>query len=813
MENNGTYYSHHEISDILPVSIDISPGADISRIKHYRNVLAHCNGNISDVEFEKQWLEICQAIVRLGGESYKEMCAQVRITSLSSGRGHGMKYIHQEIIEDWKEIETKLIETNAIKELIKVTEKSNFIAVIGPSGCGKSTAAHQVALLLHRNDGYQIVPSNFPTDITQYYNESEKQVFVFDDVCGKYSLDYDLLKKWKKLGTELNKIKQCEHVIILVSSRSDIFYQFKDVQFLFTTHFDMLSNDYRLCNNERFLMAKAHIGEENAEILRKSNYFNRYDFFPLLCQIFATEKDRNIKDFFSQPVKVIKKELTLMKEEKDQTSFAVLALFVIYNNCITDEILSPTSGIKTILSDIAEECVLSSVLNIKVVRIQLECFLHSYVKKIGSSYMIMHDKLFDIFVSFYGEHILDIILNHCNYPVISTRFQLQSVKNEDEFMIKVPVEKEEKYFQRFFHFSNAGDFANTFWHQNFENKTFHQQFLKLLSEDQNCRDFCLSLSDTESSPLFITVAKGYIDITKVLLDMGMNVTVYNELQLTPLAYAAGCLEILKLLLKSSGDFNKKQSKQRHSFGWCSAVTHLFSVCSYISNISNLSIMDNQKRCVENFKYRQENVVDLGSVTHMGTPLLLATTFGHTDIVKLLINHNCDIDPHDWFPITPLYLAALCNHVEIVGVLLEHGCDINNCNENNESPLYVASKWGYVDIVKLLLDNNCDINICNKVLESPLHAASKYKSCVEFEYDFPDFSLKTFEKMIHIFHSHEMKVSNKDYLEIVKLLLMKNADANICNKDGKTPMEVALEKGHADIAKLLSEHSTLQMHKQ
>ncbi|CAC5371904.1 unnamed protein product [Mytilus coruscus] len=49
-----------QISDILPVPNDTSQGADISRIKYYRNELAHCNGKISDIEFEQQWVEICQ---------------------------------------------------------------------------------------------------------------------------------------------------------------------------------------------------------------------------------------------------------------------------------------------------------------------------------------------------------------------------------------------------------------------------------------------------------------------------------------------------------------------------------------------------------------------------------------------------------------------------------------------------------------------------------------------------------------------------------------------------------------------------------
>ncbi|VDI49212.1 Hypothetical predicted protein [Mytilus galloprovincialis] len=623
-----------QISDICSVPNDTSQGADISRIKYYRNVLAHCNGNISDVEFEKQWVEICQALVRLGGERYKEICAQLKVTSLSSRKGYGMKNIHKEIIEDWKEIEINLVETNAIKKLKKVVEKSNFIAIIGPSGCGKSTAAHHIALWLHTIGGYQIIPSSFPTDFTHYYDESEKQVFVFDDVCGKYSLDYDLLKHWNKLSTVLDKIKHCENVMILVSSRSDIFYQFKDMQFLFTQKFNMLSNDYSLCDNERFLIAKSHIGAEEAEILRKANFFHRYDFFPLLCQLYATEKERDIGPFFTQPAKVIKDELNIMKDGLDQTSYAVLALFVIYNNCITDEVLSPTSGIKTVLSDLAEECEMSTQLNIKVVRKHLDIFLHSYVKKIGSGYMIMHDKLFDIFVSFYGEHLPDIILTHCSYPVVFTRFQLESTEEIDENMIKVPVGKEAKYFQRVFHVSDSADVLNIFRHNQLKYQTFRQQFLQFLSENPVCRDLCLSLSDTESSPLLITAARGYNDITKVLLDMGMNVNICDNLKLTPLAYAAGggCFETVKLLLESS-DMNKL-SKCNHSSNIDFAVAHFHSVCLKTKGISiDSEVYKRFTDFVNRLLKRYENLCD---ATCLRTTFLLAQYFGYTDIVKLLL---------------------------------------------------------------------------------------------------------------------------------------------------------------------------------
>jgi ankyrin repeat protein len=49
-----------------------------------------------------------------------------------------------------------------------------------------------------------------------------------------------------------------------------------------------------------------------------------------------------------------------------------------------------------------------------------------------------------------------------------------------------------------------------------------------------------------------------------------------------------------------------------------------------------------------------------------------------------------------------------NHKEIVKLLLENNCDPNICNIYNESSLGVAIQEGHLDVVKLLLEYNCDI---------------------------------------------------------------------------------------------------------
>ncbi|XP_062582488.1 uncharacterized protein LOC134244240 [Saccostrea cucullata] len=56
--------------DKLPVQTDDSVGADLARIKHYRNLVSHSNNaKLTEEDFNDYWTEIEKAIGRLGGEA------------------------------------------------------------------------------------------------------------------------------------------------------------------------------------------------------------------------------------------------------------------------------------------------------------------------------------------------------------------------------------------------------------------------------------------------------------------------------------------------------------------------------------------------------------------------------------------------------------------------------------------------------------------------------------------------------------------------------------------------------------------------
>ena len=54
------------ISDVVPVSSDVTEGADLSRLKYYRNQVAHhYSGTLTDIQYQEWWKDITQVILDL----------------------------------------------------------------------------------------------------------------------------------------------------------------------------------------------------------------------------------------------------------------------------------------------------------------------------------------------------------------------------------------------------------------------------------------------------------------------------------------------------------------------------------------------------------------------------------------------------------------------------------------------------------------------------------------------------------------------------------------------------------------------------
>ena len=122
----------------------------------------------------------------------------------------------------------------------------------------------------------------------------------------------------------------------------------------------------------------------------------------------------------------------------------------------------------------------------------------------------------------------------------------------------------------------------------------------------------------------------------------------------------------------------------------------------------------------------------------------------------------------------LIWAIQSENVEIVKLLVESGADINGVNDEEETPLLKAAPVGLTKIVEYLLSHGGDVAIDKTSSRgyTPVYIASCY-GCAD----------------------------------VVKLLLERGADINICPKDGKTALERALKYGHTDVVRLLLKRHT------
>ncbi len=141
------------------------------------------------------------------------------------------------------------------------------------------------------------------------------------------------------------------------------------------------------------------------------------------------------------------------------------------------------------------------------------------------------------------------------------------------------------------------------------------------------------------------------------------------------------------------------------------------------------------------------------------------------ISKLLLDHGADPNIKNDTGMTALMWLSVGGSIDDVRLLLKHGAKINLKNDTGSTALLFATRNNVrVDLVRLLLESNANPNARNdKWKETPLMHASEW--------------------------GHE---------DVVQLLLEYGADTELQNNAGKTALDLASEKGHTNIVRLLSE---------
>lgn len=728
-------------------------------------------------------------------------------------------------ILEWKK--EKVAETRAITQLKKMIATDNVAVAVGSSGCGKSTAIHHIALQLAQMDDYEIVIAYNPDEIRQLYNPDLKQVFVIDDVFGVATFDEDKARIWTEKSKDIKLILDSKQVKLLASCKTHIFEHrmVNSIKMLSEFSCNLSSSNYRLTDKEREKIANLYLTQNEIVLLRYSNTFSQFEFFPVLCRYYCKRKSANIVDFFSNPIQAITDELFMLSTASDQTVFATLFLFVVYNNCIFESLFSDKLKIKLILEEISDNFELKSKFSIHVVKHEMKKLVHSFIKKQNTAYSIIHDIIFDVLVHYCGIYHLDLMLEVAHTDLIRDRFVFKSfprkIKKHELFVV-IPKEMEHEYFKRLKKDIENGFIQNVFSNRNLIDEDFRFRFITDIVKEK-----VVSLQENTLFQLVMSmIDNGFCDIVTILLTKKINLNSYYWDGETPLfkAVCKGYINLVKLLLKQKANPNVEiclhsldQIKKKYPD---IAIYSTFRTCVIPKRYSPPPSRQTHKSCGKG-RSKTDNFF-ASKVTLSYIPGFHSS---FENKVQSILN-NLFTNSNESYKISSLHIAAYKGYTNIVKLLLSHHAELDYDSENSlvASPLCIASNQGNSDIVNLLLDNirkldfkvpeskSLDLKKNRELsLKSSLYVAVK-KGCFDivrvllnhWNHTIQISSDTRFDKLFIWNLIGFATVRNHD--DIVKLIVEKDKDAHFNNEKNILPLLLAISEKKTDIVKLLLEHN-------
>ncbi|MDR3284285.1 MAG: ankyrin repeat domain-containing protein [Treponema sp.] len=154
--------------------------------------------------------------------------------------------------------------------------------------------------------------------------------------------------------------------------------------------------------------------------------------------------------------------------------------------------------------------------------------------------------------------------------------------------------------------------------------------------------------------------------------------------------------------------------------------------------------------------------------------------------------------------TPLHFAAIQGQTGIVRYLLERGASVSAQDTSGSSPLHEAVRYGRVEVVSLLLEKGANPNALDSLGKTPLLLIIPRGTQHEIYSLLMEKGSNPAAKDTYGDTSLHIAIMNNVDVSIFSKLAGARIDINERNKQGITPLALAVEHGKIDIASYLVE---------
>ncbi|WP_353283954.1 ankyrin repeat domain-containing protein [Wolbachia endosymbiont (group A) of Lypha dubia] len=271
--------------------------------------------------------------------------------------------------------------------------------------------------------------------------------------------------------------------------------------------------------------------------------------------------------------------------------------------------------------------------------------------------------------------------------------------------------------------------------------------------------------------LHLASEAGEFDKVKLLLDRGANIEVQDKFGYTPifLATQSGKWSIVKLLLDRGDNIDAQDEKGQTLLHFAASGNNLDMVQFLLDRGANIEIQDKLA----------------------WIPILYAVQSGKWNVVKLLISNGAKFNNEITIQGTPLHFAVQEGNLDMVRFLLDEGADTESQDKDNKKPLHLAVEADRLNIVELLLDRGASVNAKDENNKTPLDLATKE-------------DVKELLKRAQLDQGLLISAQDGNLDKVVEYFIGKRVSLKVKDRDGKTPLDLAEQKGHTDIAKVIKQ---------